>query len=173
MRARGVVAIVICIMVAGSGSARLTAAKQGSIKVTITGLGCSTSTGSNSFDARSWSWGAANVTDTTSGGGSGSGKAVVSALSLTRTSDACSPALLGAVTTGKHFPSLSLTQFDDSGAMTATVALEDVTISDWRIGGDNAAGAAEEVQVSFSKFTFTDAASGNKFCWDLSAGKGC
>ena len=33
--------------------------------------------------------------------------------------------------------------------------------------------AAEQVQVSFAKFTFTDVASGNKFCWDLAAAKGC
>jgi type VI protein secretion system component Hcp len=73
---------------------------------------------------------------------------------------------------GKHFPTLTLTQYGDGGAVIATVVLTDVTISDWRIGGE-ADGVSEQVQVSFLRFTFTDVASGNKFCWDLVASKGC
>lgn len=174
MRVAGVCALVVCLLVAGAGSARVAAAKQAAITVTVTGLGCSTSAGGNSFDARSWSWGAMNTSEPVGGGGSGTGKAVISALALTRTADACSPALLGGVITGKHFQSLSLTQYDDKGTVTATVVLNDVTLSEWQIGGtSDGADATEQVQASFAKLTFTDVNSGNKFCWDLAANKGC
>jgi type VI protein secretion system component Hcp len=167
-------AVVACLLVAGAGSARLAAAKEAAIAVSVNGLGCSTAAGTNSFNAISWSWGAANVVTDPAGGGSGSGKAVVSALTLTRTTDACSPALLGGVLTGKHFSSLSLTQYDDAGVMTATVVLNDVMLAGWRIGStDTSVQATEEVQVSFAKFVFTDVASGNKFCWDLAENKAC
>jgi type VI protein secretion system component Hcp len=173
MKVRGLMVLVACLLVAGAGSAQLSAAKSAAITVTVSGLGCSTAAGGNSFNALSWSWGATNVTSD-AGGGSGSGKAVVSALALTRTTDACSPALLGGVVTGKHFPSLSLTQYDDGGAITATVVLNDVLLAGWRIGSsDTSAQATEEVQVSFARFTLTDVASGNKFCWDLAGNKGC
>ena len=162
------------LLVTGAGSARLAAKTQAAITVTVSGLGCSTAAGGNTFDARSWSWGATNVVTDPAGGGGGTGKAVVSALTLTRTTDACSPALLGGVITGTRFPSLSLTQYDDGGVVTATVVLNDVTLSGWVIGSSDAsAQATEEVQVSFVKFTLSDVASGNKFCWDLAAAKAC
>ena len=58
--------------------------------------------------------------------------------------------------------------------MTATLVLNDVILSEWEIGGTSeAADATEHVQASFARLTFTDVASGNKFCWDLAANKGC
>jgi type VI protein secretion system component Hcp len=89
-------------------------------------------------------------------------------------SDACSPDLLGGVVTGKHFTTLTLSQYDTGGVLKASVLLNDVILTSWQVGGTNAsAEATEEVQVAFRKFTFTDVSSGNKFCWDLAASKGC
>lgn len=167
MKAHYVLGLAACLVVAGATERPLAAGKPpSSIRITVATLNCSTPAGSDSFDARSWSWGAINQFDPNSGGGTG--KAVASELSLVRLSDACSPALLGAVLTGKHFPTLSLTQFDVDGVATATLALEDVLISAWKIGGSSdAAEAAESVNMSFKKVTFTDVASGNKFCYSL------
>ena len=175
MRALHAVAITVGLLTIGAASASLAAAPKpaSSIAVTAPGLGCSTPAGADSFEARGWSWGAENPV-VVSGGGSGAGKAVISALGLTRLSDACSPLLLESVVTGLHLPTLTLTQYNSSGAITTTVALSDVTVTDWKVGGSStAAEATEEVQVAFRRFQLTDVASGNKFCWDVSQGKAC
>ena len=78
---------------------------QSAIAVNLNGLGCSTAAGTDAFSVLAWSWGASNPVDLSSGGGAGSGKVSVSDVSLTKPFDACSPALLGAVATGKHYPS--------------------------------------------------------------------
>lgn len=176
MRALHAVAITVGLLTLGATSASLAAAPPkpaSSIAVTAPGLGCSTATGADSFEARAWSWGAENPVVAV-GGGSGTGKAVISALGLTRLSDACSPLLLEFLVTGKHLPTLTLTQYDRGGALTTTVALSDVTITDWKVGGSSAAAeATEQVEVAFRRFQLTDVTSGNKFCWDAAQGKAC
>lgn len=155
------------------GAAPLAAAPKTTAPITgiLIGLNCATPLGGDTFEARSWSWGATN-TVSDYGGGGGTGKAVISALSLTRLSDACSPALLGGVITGKHFPTFTLSQFDKDGVLKATVVLNDAILTSWQVGGSNeSAEAVEELQVSFRKLTFTDVTSGNKFSWDLAAAK--
>ena len=157
------------------GAAQLTAAPVPKAKAPITGiligLSCATSLGTDTFEARSWSWGATNTVSDLGGGG-GVGKVSISALSLTRVSDACSPALLGGVVTGKHFATFTLSQFDKDGVLQATVLLNDAILTSWQVGGTNAsAEATEEVQISFRKLTFTDVASGNKFSWDVALNK--
>ena len=175
MRAPHAVAITVGLLTVGAASASLAAATKpaSSIAVTAPGLGCSTPAGADSFEARAWSWGAENAV-VVSGGGAGSGKASISALGLTRLSDGCSPLLLELVVTGQHLPTLTLTQYNASGAVTTTVALSDVTVTDWKVGGSSsAAEATEQVQVAFRRFQLTDIASGNKFCWDVSQAKAC
>ena len=174
------IVLTTSLLIAGTGAVQLTAAPKASaptpktsapITATLTGLGCATSLGADSFEARSWSWGATN-TATDPGSGGGSGKAVIAALALSRVSDACSPALLGGVVTGKHFPTFTLSQFDKDGVLKATVVLTDAVLTSWEVGGNNtSAEAAEEVRISFRKLTFTDVASGNKFSWDMAASK--
>jgi type VI protein secretion system component Hcp len=156
-----------------AGATHMTAAPKTTAPITATlaGLSCSTALGTDTFEARSWSWGATStISDPGSGGGSG--KATIAALSLTRVSDACSPALLGGVITGKHFATFTLSQFDKDGVLKATVLLSEAILTSWQVGGTNtSAEATEEVQISFSRLTFTDAVSGNKFSWDLAASK--
>jgi type VI protein secretion system component Hcp len=161
--------IVFASLAVSLGIAPLAAAPKTSAPISgiLIGLNCATPLGTGTFEARSWSWGATN-TASSAGSGGGAGKASISALSLTRVSDACSPALLGGVVTGKHFPTFTLSQFDKDGVLKATVALEDVILTSWQVGGSNAsAEAVEELQISFRKLTFTDVASGNKFSWDV------
>ena len=161
------------LAVVSIGAAPLSAAGKTTAPISgiLIGLNCATPLGGDTFEARSWSWGATNTVSDVGGGG-GVGKASIAALSLTRASDACSPALLGGVVTGKHFQTFTLSQFDKEGVLKATVLLTDAILTSWQVGGTNAsAEATEEVQISFRKLTFTDVASGNKFSWDVAAAK--
>jgi type VI protein secretion system component Hcp len=115
-------------------AARGNHATQSYISVSINGLGCTGSGGAGAFDARSWSWGASNTTSGNTGSGGGTGKAVINALSIKKAFDGCSPSLFGAVTTGRHFSTLTLTDRDDTGVVVATVTLSDVLVTSWTVG---------------------------------------
>lgn len=173
MRGSRLIVLAASLAVVSIGAAPLTAAPKSAAPISgiLIGLSCATPLGGDTFEARSWSWGATN-SFTEFGGGGGSGKASIAPLALTRVSDACSPALLGGVVTGKHFQRFTLSQFDKDGVLKATVVLEDVAVTSWQVGGTNAsAEAMEEVQISFRKLTFTDVASGNKFSWNVAENK--
>ena len=143
---------------------------KSAIGVTLGSLGCSTPLGAGAFEVLSWSLGASNPVDL-SGGGGGAGKVSVSDLNVMKAFDACSPALLGAVTTGKAFPSLTLTASNKDGT-TTTVTLSDVRVSSWQASGSSASEAAvESASFTFSKFCLADGSSGAKFCYDLKLGK--
>jgi type VI secretion system secreted protein Hcp len=126
--------------------------------------------GSDAFQVLAWSWGASNPVELSSGG-AGAGKVNVSDLNITKPFDACSPALLGGVATGKAFPNLTLTASNKDGA-TTTVTLTDVRISSWQASGSSTSGAAvESASFAFSKVCLSDAASGARFCFDLQSNK--
>jgi len=175
MRVSRLITLMAFLLVATAATAHLTAAiKPSPITVVLEGLGCTTALGAETFDARSWSWGASNAATDGTGGGTSAGKAVVDELTLTRGSDACSPALLSGVMTGKSFRSLTLSQYDSAGVLKATVTLNAVSLRNWQIGGSNtAAEPSEQVAFSFERFTFIDIASGAKFCFDVAQQKGC
>jgi len=155
---------------AAQGSPAKVKAKS-AITATLGNLSCSTSAGTDTFDVQSWSWGASNPVDLIGGGGGGAGKVSVSDLSVMKGFDACSPALFGAVATGKAFPTLTLTQSNHDGAAT-TVTLTDVRVSSWQAGGSLATeSATESVSFTFSKVCLADGTSGAKFCYDIKAGK--
>jgi type VI secretion system secreted protein Hcp len=144
---------------------------QSAIGVLVSGLNCTTTAGTDAFSVLAWSWGASNSGDFTSGGGGGAGKVNIQDVSLTKPFDACSPALLGAVATGKHYPSLTLTQSNSDGTVT-TLALTDVIVSSWSAAGSvNTEAATENVTFGFAKVCLTDGGSGSKFCYDLKANK--
>ena len=144
---------------------------KSAIAATVGSLGCSTPLGTDAFAVMAWSWGASNPVDPTGGGGGGTGKVSVSDLNITKTFDGCSPALLGAVATGKHFPSLTLVASNQDGT-TTTVTLSDVLVSSWQVGGSSESAAAfESASFAFSKVCLTDGASGAKFCYDVTGNK--
>jgi type VI protein secretion system component Hcp len=149
--------------------AKGTGAKS-AIAVSLGALGCSTPLGTDAFEVLSWSWGASNPVDL-SGGGGGAGKVSVSDLSLMKAFDACSPALFGAVATGKAYPSLTLTAGNKDGT-TTTLTLTDVRVSSWQASGSAATvAAAESVSFTFAKVCLADGSSGARFCYDIKANK--
>lgn len=154
----------------GKGTSNNPTKPQSAIAVTLNGLNCSTAAGSDAFSVLAWSWGASNPADL-SGSGGGAGKVSVSDVNITKPFDACSPALLGAVATGKHYQTLTLTQSNSDGTVT-TLALTDVIVSSWQASGSVGSEAAtESTSFAFAKVCLTDGASGAKFCYDLKANK--
>ena len=143
---------------------------RSAIAVTLGNLGCSTPLGAGAFEVLAWSWGANNPGDLSAGGG-GAGKVTVSDLNVIKAFDACSPALLGGVATGRAFPTLTLTASNKDGTST-TVTLSDVRVSSWQASGSSTSeAAAESASFAFSKVCLADGASGAKFCYDLKAAK--
>lgn len=161
-----------CLLAAGAFSTSLVAAtKAAPISVAVTGLNCTTPSGQDTFSAESWSWGADATFDPVGGG---QGKSTLSTLTMTRLTDACSPALFGAVMTGTHYRNLTLTQLDASGVVTSTMQMEDVVVTSFKLGGTALVAAQETLQFTAGgRFSFTDAATGARFCWDVARNLRC
>src|ERR1043165_9259540 len=103
--------LVVSASVAAQG-APVKGNTRSAITMTVGNLGCTTSIGTDAFDVLSWSWGASNPVDIFGGGGGGTGKVSVSDLNINKAFDTCSPALCGAVATGKAFQNVTLTAFN-------------------------------------------------------------
>lgn len=148
-------------------------APASSIVVNIGSLGCQTTTGTNMFSVMSWAWGASNPTTIgSSSGGAGAGKVNFSDLVVQKNFDQYSPALFGAVSAGKHFNSLVLTQEDSNGNVVLTATLSEVFVSSWQVSGSvNDSTPIESVSFAFAKICIAETSSGAKFCWDLVQGK--
>lgn len=145
---------------------------KSAIVLTMGALQCTTAAGSDAFSVLSWSWGASNPAVIGGpGGGGGAGKASLSDLNILKAFDACSPALFGAVVTGKAFPTLTLAQTNSDGTAT-TVTLTDVLVTSWQASGSSSSEAAtESVSFAFAKVCLVDGASGGRFCYDVAANK--
>ena len=86
---------------------------------------------------------------------------------IAKRADGCSPALFGALVSGKNFKSVTLVQQNSNKENVFTVTLNEVLISSYQIGGDVTHELpAEQISFSFSRITFTDPQSGAKFAWD-------
>jgi type VI protein secretion system component Hcp len=143
------------------------AASTATITVKIDGLTCTTTLGSGTFPVQAWSFGATQSVASGSGGGGGAGKATVSDLSVQRKFDECSPALFGAVTTGKHFATLTLTQQDKKGPV-MIVTLTDILISAYQLTGSQSnVDPVESVSFNFAKICINDIDNGAKACFDF------
>jgi len=139
---------------------------QSVITVAVGGLNCATVAGAGTFDARSWSWGATNSGGSGSGSGSGAGKAVVSALSIKKGFDACSAALFAAVTTGRHFQTLALTDRDSDGNVVATLTMTEVLVYSWSVGSTTRDATPDEaVAFTFRKVCLAGSGSA-QICFD-------
>jgi type VI protein secretion system component Hcp len=145
---------------------------QSTITLSVAVLNCATNVGAGAFSARSWSWGASNDTSSgSSGSGSGAGKATTSSLMIKKGFDACSPSLLGAVTSGKHFATLNLSQQDSNGNVVATVQLTEVFVSSWSVGSTTKESTPDEaVAFVFRKVCLANAGS-NTVCFDAATNK--
>jgi type VI protein secretion system component Hcp len=140
------------------------------ISVTINGLACTSSAGAAAFDARTWSWGASNTGTGGSGGGGSTGRPVTNALTITKAFDSCSPSLFGAVTKGRRFQTLTLTDRDEDGVVVATLNLTDVQVSSWTVGSSIHDEAPDEtVIVGFRKVCLAGGGSA-QICFDTLTG---
>ena len=165
------VAAGVCALSAGlAAQGQPAKGAKSAITVSIGALGCTTSLGTDTFPVLSWSWGASNPVDL-SGGGGGAGKVNLGDLAIMKPFDACSPALFGAVATGKAFPNLTLTASNKDGT-TTTLTLSDVHVSSWQASGSaTSEAAAESASFTFSKICLADGGSGARFCYDAKLGK--
>ena len=111
------------------------------------------------IDVLAWSWGVSNSGTTHHGMGGGSGKANVQDLSFTKYVDASSHALLGACTTGEHFPTANLI-VRKAGGKGVTIEyikidMEEVLITSVSTGGSGGEDRlTENVTLNFAKVTF-------------------
>ena len=166
------VVVGVCALSAGLAAQGPPAKGNGgksAITVSVERLGCTTALGTDAFAVQSWSWGASNPV-VLGGGGGGAGKVSLSDLNVAKGFDACSPALFGAVATGKAFPTLTLTASNKDGT-TTTLTLSDVRVSSWQASGSAASDAAfESASFTFSKICLADGGSGARFCFDAKTG---
>jgi type VI secretion system secreted protein Hcp len=111
------------------------------------------------IDVLAWSWGISNSGTTHQGMGGGSGKANVQDLSFTKYVDASSHALLGAVSTGEHFPTANLVVRKAAGKDAVIeyikIDMEEVLITSVSTGGSGGEDRlTENVTLNFAKVTY-------------------
>jgi type VI secretion system secreted protein Hcp len=140
---------------------------QSNISLKIANLGCTTSLGTNTFKVSAYSFGAVQDTSSIGSGGGAAGKATVQPLNATKRFDECSPALFGAVVTGKRFATADLVQEDEKGTPILTISLTDVLIGSFQIGGSESSATPQEaIQIDFRKICITEPSNNNKLCFD-------
>jgi type VI secretion system secreted protein Hcp len=85
------------------------------------------------------------------GGGGGAGKISFTSLRLTTVVSKASPMLFESVTTGKHFPSATLTLVDSEqrGREFMKVTLSDVIISSYQTAGISGGAPTESFKLNF------------------------
>ena len=153
----------MCVAAAAQNSR---AANRSSIVVTVDGLNCSTSLGTGEFPALSWSFGATDSVSTGTGSGGSGGKVVLSTVSISKRADSCSPRLFADVVTGRHIKSVTIVQ-ENTKSEAFTVALSDVIISSYQLGGNESTELpTEQIAFLFSKICLTDSQSGTKTCYN-------
>lgn len=134
------------------------------ITVTVDGLSCSTTAGTGTFPSLTWSFGGTEASSSTA---SGAAKVNLGTLNITKRADACSPALFGALVTGKTFKTVTVVQQNSNKENVFSVTLNDALISSYQLGGDvNHEFPVEQISFKFAKITFSDSQSGAKFAWD-------
>jgi type VI protein secretion system component Hcp len=112
------------------------------------------SIGDQSSPVSAYSWGASNpVSVGSGGGGAGAGKVNVQDLSVSKETDAMTPSLIRAVTTGEHLQQVAV-QFT-KGVFTSSYCLSDAIVT----SVSNGASARQDrptdnVSFNFARFTF-------------------
>jgi type VI protein secretion system component Hcp len=158
-------AVVYALFMSTTARAQESKPPQSFITVIAEDLKCTTPLGSGIFGVDAWSFGAAIAKGTINT--EGIGQANVSDLNIQKKFDDCTPALFGAVTTSKHFPSLTLVQQDKKETL-MTVVLTDVVMSSYQIAGTQTTREpVEAIAISFAKICVSDVASGKNVCFDF------
>jgi len=143
--------------------------ERSSIEVTLDGLTCNNSQGT--IPALSWSFGVTTPGGTTTGGGVSAGKPNLTALSVNRRADSCTPVLFGAAVIGKDFKQVTIVEQDKQKDDTFTVTLTDAVIASYQLGGEESQEVpSEQIGFTFRKICVADTGTGSKSCWDLTKG---
>jgi type VI secretion system secreted protein Hcp len=170
MKRRWLVAVVVVFTLCSAAMAESPKAdKKAESKLTavVEGLDCSTPAGPGTFAVQSWSFGASNPVVIGGGGGGGTGKVSVSDFNIQKSFDPCSPALFGAVISGKHYKTLTFTQSQPKDGDTLIAVMSDVLVTSYQIGGSEASEYPfESLSFAFAKICITETSSGSKLCYD-------
>ena len=163
-------AVLLCSMAVAQKADKGDKKAESKLTAVVDGLNCSTPAGQGTFSVLSWSFGASNPV-VIGGGGGGAGKVSISDFNIQKLFDACSPALFGAVISGKHYKTLTFSQSQPKDGDTMVAVLSDVIVTSYQIGGsENTEYPTESMSFAFSKVCITETSSGNKLCYDATKG---
>lgn len=110
-----------------------------------------------SIDVLAWSWGMSQSGTTHTGGGGGAGKVNVQDISVTKYVDKASHLLIGACSTGKHFPEAKLTvrKAGDKPLEYIKITMSEVMVTAVSTGGSGGEDRlTENVTLNFAKYKF-------------------
>jgi type VI protein secretion system component Hcp len=133
------------------------AAAQNPGEIVISGMptpNCVTNRHLNGFNALSWTLGGVDSVTFGSGPSGTAGKVALADLTLTRIADVCSESLIKYFLVSKYFPTLTLTQYEGSGAEVyayMVVTLTDAVVNNYSVGGSNSTDPGETVSFGYSK----------------------
>lgn len=131
----------------GTGAAQAAPA-TGPLTGEIDGLG--------SFEVLAFSWGASNSGSLHVGGGGGAGKANFQDVSLTKYIDEHSPALVGAVATGRHFKGAAVVFVAKKGGPAVRLEMKEVLVTSVSLGGSaGESRLTENVTLNFAEFKYS------------------
>jgi type VI protein secretion system component Hcp len=155
------------------GLCALQAHAAGAIRLTVTGVSCtSTLSALPGMAAESWSMGA-SAPISTGATGVAAGKVALSALTVQRAFDECSPVLLNKFFTESHIATVVLTQYaasaDGAPQPSMVVTLTNVIIESYAIGGVATADASETWAFSYEKVCLKNSANGVQACYSSNA----
>lgn len=109
------------------------------------------------IDVLAWSWGMSQSGTTHMGGGGGSGKVNVQDISITKYVDASSHALIGACSTGTHYPQALLTvrKAGKNPLEYVKITMKEVIVTSVSTGGSGGEDRlTENVSLNFAEFKF-------------------
>jgi type VI secretion system secreted protein Hcp len=109
-----------------------------------------------SIHIESFSWGLSNAANVHSGGGGGQGKADISDLSVSKSTDTATTALMAACASGKHIPKakLHVRKAGDKPLEYYTIVMEDLLITSFTQSCSSGAEIPmESFSLNFAKFS--------------------
>jgi type VI protein secretion system component Hcp len=158
-----------------------TAYAADSIFMNISGVTCSPSgnVGEPGISVLSWQWGASNPITI---GSTTVSKTNLSALTVTRTFDECSPLLLPKLFAGQKLATVTLTQYGQGTGASGggpvgsgpnatptplmVVTLTNVAFSQYSIGGTSSTDPVETWSLVFGQVCIKNIANGAQACWN-------
>ncbi len=166
MRAMTVISLLVVYVFLAL--AQVAAAQTPLMTIKTSGLNCTTRAGLGTSTVMSYSFGASVSTTVTATGASPTVAApVIAPLSVTKQADECSPALLGAVTSGQHFPRVDLVQYDGTGKPVLTLSLDNAMFVAFQVSATASSAAPQEpIQLMFERVRFTGPG-GATMCWNV------